>query len=223
MNNMRLNKKNQKTSLGEAGQGLLETVIALSIIITGLTAALALAVSNLSTTSDSGMRVIAGNLAREGAEAVRNIRDSNWLKGCTDPSNPEECFVWDSRLLAEDSVGDHTAILEFRKNPPPGEDNWILNFSPDSIDGEQAVLRLDGNIYNHASGSPSPFRRLITIDEICETGSSSCEDDICVQGEECPRDPVNTKIGIRVLSEVKWRERGREHSLIIEDRLFNWR
>src|SRR3989338_7544584 len=58
------------------GQGLLEAVIALGIIITGLVAALTLAIGSLSGAGASESRIIAVNLAREGMEITRNRRDS---------------------------------------------------------------------------------------------------------------------------------------------------
>lgn len=61
------------------GQGLLETVIALGIIITGLVAILGLVIMGISFSGRTKERVIAVNLAREGIEILRAIRDSNQL------------------------------------------------------------------------------------------------------------------------------------------------
>ncbi|MDD5043129.1 MAG: hypothetical protein PHD51_00460 [Patescibacteria group bacterium] len=187
----------------ERGQGLLETVIALSIIVTGLVGALSLAVANLASSSDSGQRIIAGNLAREAVEVIRNKRDSNWLG-----SKP-----WDDGLyFADDPPGDHSAIV---KMVSEGEArNWILDFGPDNINDSAAGLKLEEYLYNSEAGESTNFSRLVTIDEICsdytiltEESGSSCEE----------------KIGLRVLAEIKWTDRGRPHSLVAEDRLYNWR
>lgn len=72
------------------GQGLLEAVIALGIIITGVVAALTLAISNLSGAGTSEARITAANLAREGVEFVRNERDSNWVARRS----------WDANIIA---------------------------------------------------------------------------------------------------------------------------
>lgn len=72
------------------GQGLLEAVIALGIIITGVVAALTLAIGSLSGANASESRIIAANFAREGIELVRNERDSNWVA-----ARP-----WDANIVA---------------------------------------------------------------------------------------------------------------------------
>lgn len=189
------------------GQGLLEAVIALSIIVTGLVGALSLAVSNLSNSNDSVQRVIAGNLAREGVEVVRNIRDSNWLAG-------EE---WGVGLFSEDDSNDHTAIIRFLKE----ENNWQLKFGEEDEFDEPEILKItDDYLYNHETGSATNFFRLITIDEICAEESECGGDGICSEGEE---GNCTERIGVRVISEVQWKDRGKTRNLVIEDKLYNWR
>lgn len=58
----------------------METVIALSILAIGVTLSSTLMATSLRNISTSKERVMAVNMAREGIEAVRNIRDTNWLK-----------------------------------------------------------------------------------------------------------------------------------------------
>ncbi len=62
------------------GETIAETIIALSILAVGITIASSISASSLRNISSSKNRVIAVNIAREGIEAVRNIRDTNWLK-----------------------------------------------------------------------------------------------------------------------------------------------
>lgn len=75
--------RQQCQSLGslftQRGVSLIETLVALFILVLGVTAALSLVgyVSNI--TAATRYKIIATNLAREGIEAVRNIRDSNWV------------------------------------------------------------------------------------------------------------------------------------------------
>ena len=61
------------------GQGLLEAIIAIGIILTATIASLTLIVSSIEASRGVRERLIASNLAREGIEAVRAVRDSNWL------------------------------------------------------------------------------------------------------------------------------------------------
>ncbi len=76
---MLTNMKNKK--LNQKGQTLIETLVAAFILTMGISAALGLAQYSLHATSDIKQRIIAIGLAREGLEAVKNIRDTNWLQG----------------------------------------------------------------------------------------------------------------------------------------------
>ncbi len=62
------------------GFTLIETIVATGLIVVGLVAALALITSSLSYVSDIQNRLVAANLAAEGIEVVRNIRDNNWIQ-----------------------------------------------------------------------------------------------------------------------------------------------
>lgn len=64
----------------ESGQTLVETVVAIFILTMGISAALGLANYAVSTSSNIVKQIIGMGLAREGAEAVKNMRDTNWLK-----------------------------------------------------------------------------------------------------------------------------------------------
>jgi len=62
------------------GEALLETVIAFITLAIGVTIAGMIMGSSLRNMQNAKNRVMAVNLAREGIEAVRNVRDTNWLK-----------------------------------------------------------------------------------------------------------------------------------------------
>lgn len=63
------------------GFTLFETIVATGLILVGLVGALALITTSLFYVSNIQDRLIAANLAAEGIEMVRNIRDNNWLRG----------------------------------------------------------------------------------------------------------------------------------------------
>ncbi len=71
MNPFRLNKR---------GETILETIIATVILAVGVTTAGAIIGYSLRNMNGSKNRIIAINVAREGVETVRNIRDTNWLR-----------------------------------------------------------------------------------------------------------------------------------------------
>jgi hypothetical protein len=64
----------------QKGQSLIETMVAVFILVMGITAALGLANYSLGATTTIRKQIIAMGLAREGIEAVKNMRDTNWLQ-----------------------------------------------------------------------------------------------------------------------------------------------
>lgn len=62
------------------GGSLIETVVSLFIIGTASAAAIGLVIMSLNMSKVAEERIIALNLAREGLEAVRSVRDTNWLE-----------------------------------------------------------------------------------------------------------------------------------------------
>ncbi len=68
-----------KTSTNQKGQTLVEIMVAVGIITAVLIASLSLVIAVIQAGAVSRERVQAANLAQEGLEAVRNIRDSYWI------------------------------------------------------------------------------------------------------------------------------------------------
>ncbi|MBI3572889.1 MAG: hypothetical protein HY092_01675 [Candidatus Kerfeldbacteria bacterium] len=64
----------------KSGQSLLETIIAIGVIMSATIAATSLIVSTITAGQASQEKIEAANFAREGIEVIRGIRDSNWLK-----------------------------------------------------------------------------------------------------------------------------------------------
>ncbi|HWQ99404.1 MAG TPA: hypothetical protein VN397_00990, partial [Candidatus Methylomirabilis sp.] len=62
-------------------QSLIELLIAMSVIIVGLTSASMIIFSNVRLQERSADEVAAANLAREGVELAKGVRDSNWIGG----------------------------------------------------------------------------------------------------------------------------------------------
>lgn len=78
----------------EGGFTLIEIVVALSIVSVGILATLASANFSQNASTANVRTAVGINLAREGIEAVRNIRDSNWAIIAQKPSGgarPRDC------------------------------------------------------------------------------------------------------------------------------------
>ncbi len=92
------------------GETIAETVIALTVLAIGITLSSALMAGSLKNINTSKERVIATNIAREGIEAVRNIRDTNWLKFS---GKRRDCWNHMPKILADDScAGDGTDWIQ---------------------------------------------------------------------------------------------------------------
>ena len=67
--------------INSSGFGLLEVIVPLGIIITVEVSILSLSASSIKLGTLSRQRTQATEIARQGLEVVRNIRDSNWASG----------------------------------------------------------------------------------------------------------------------------------------------
>lgn len=74
------------------GETLIEILVALFSLTLGMGAAVTLILIAMKTNVGIKDQLVATNLAREGLEAVRNIRDTNWLRWSSDID-----FCWDIR------------------------------------------------------------------------------------------------------------------------------
>jgi len=64
----------------KTGFSLLEVIIAIFVLTTGILAVMSLIYKTVASSSFSSNRLIAAYLAQEGIEIVRNIRDTNWIQ-----------------------------------------------------------------------------------------------------------------------------------------------
>lgn len=177
------------------GFTLLEVIIAIFLITVGVGATVSLINQTLSSSQVISSRLVASYLAQEGIELVRNIRDGNWLEGVDWLDGGLTLYL--NSMAAIDYV------------------NW-----PELMDSDHQDFYLclgSGGFYYYDPPAPppgtiscsspastlTPYQRIITLLSV-------------PAGDPDPE-------AIRVLSEVKWTERGREHSITAEEILYNWR
>ena len=72
-------KRNKKLKSKDAFS-LIEALVAISILIIGILSAFILVIRTLGNTPNIQSRLIASNLAQEGMELVRQIRDTNFVR-----------------------------------------------------------------------------------------------------------------------------------------------
>ena len=181
----------------QTGQGLLEAVFAIGILLMVAGAILALATSNLVGQKASEFQVRANNLAREGIEVVRSIRDGNWLAGSD----------WDEGINSGPS-----ARAMFNE----ADSSWVLDFEP--LTAETVLwLNLATGVHSHDNaGRRTVFRRILELSSIC-LDSNGAESIVasCPMGDE--------KIGIEVTSIISWNERNQPKEISLVALLYAWR
>ncbi|MBI2482633.1 hypothetical protein HYV74_00465 [Candidatus Uhrbacteria bacterium] len=196
-----------------SGQGLLETTIAIGIIMTGLFAALTLVMANVRGSDAAALRFGAVQAAREGVEIARAIRDANWLAGSVS---------WDQGMTGSgDQQYIAVAVLDTETQV------WRFEYVHEDFTQPAArlVRRVEGASPFWTQGVTSeavewsPYRRLIALYPICADGS------IVRSGVPCDgaQDVPGPKVGVRVQSVVHWEHRGRLEEAVAEEDLYNWR
>lgn len=195
----------------ERGQGLLEVIMAIGIIIIGLVGTITLILWTIAVGNVSQSQIVALNLAREGVEVARSIRDSNWLAMDSGIAGT----VWNTGFPPD--AGGYYAIPKMNITGGVWDAKWTLdqtNEAAISTWGTETNVYLD-NMYTQGSGiSPTQFQRRLFLQPICDDRS------IVAEGMSCT---PQTVVGFQVTAEVRWNERGRDHSSKIVDQLFDWK
>lgn len=132
-----------KTIKKAQGFTLIEVITILFIVSLALVGILSLVVQSLNSQSYNKNNLIAYQLAQEGIELIRHVRDSNWRAN----------QAWNNNLGAGEAVY-YMDYLDTAPHPltSPG----------------QNILRLDSaGFYSHdPSGTPSGFSRTMKVDSI---------------------------------------------------------
>ncbi|MBI2645355.1 prepilin-type N-terminal cleavage/methylation domain-containing protein [Candidatus Uhrbacteria bacterium] len=190
------------------GQTLIELMAAVFVITTGLLGVLGLTTANVRSETTAVMRLTAFNLAREGAELARNIRDGNWLS-----SQP-----WDAGL----TLATHCAVVSTVQTLQSFESTSCAS---DQFDSAYRVF-LDSELYTQYAGNASvtavstQYYRRIVLDPICVSKTGEVAETVVTDGG-C--DVSSIMAGMQVTSEVVYKIAGRAQSARIIERLMNWR
>jgi type II secretory pathway pseudopilin PulG len=208
---MRFFKKN-------SGQTLIETIVAIGLLTTGIIGGLSLAITAQGAAEDILNQIIATNLAREGVEVVRNIRDTNWIIGahagllttCPGIGPDQECYTnWGDYFPPDPDPRNFT--VEFT----PGTNAWTLaeNFDPNF-----RLYKHPNGLYRHTSagGSPTIYYRAIILDyDIAAPFDTSpalgVQSIVWWNGKQCPTVTQLSDTGLTLCK------------IIVEDVLTNWR
>lgn len=174
------------------GFTLVEVLVATSIIVIGLVAALSLISFTVGYHPSDVQKLTAVNLAQEGIELIRNKRDNNWAAtpiaafdaGISGTGNFQRCIVDYKGAFSCYSDGTSKTI------------STCYNASP------SCRLKINSNgFYEHNSGTDVSFYRLISLESVTISGTDHY---------------------IKVTSQVLWKERGKDHTVVIVSHLYDW-
>lgn len=186
------------------GFTLLETVVALGIIVTTVAGPMSLIVRGVLSSSFSKNKVTAVNLAQEGLELIRQVRENNiicdqlngpsswdWFKDPTPPGNP-------IITAAVEADADATETISC------GAQSII---TPKLTVYAATKLRFDPTtgFYRYGGAQETIFSRRIDIDQPSADGNI----------------PASEQRDITVT--VNWKERGFDKILVLKERMYNWR
>lgn len=190
----------------KGGETITETIIAISILAIGITFSSTLMANSLININVSKNRFVAVNIAREGIEAMRNIRDTNWLKFSSNrrtcwnhmpqeniPDNCEDSIPPDGVSDTPIEAGEYIIYkgTDHRWRLMPAEDDT----DPENIIDNTPLFAVDINgdgvsdMYNHvvegalikkegegAEPENTVFKRKITVRYLDDDGSDGNEE-----------------------------------------------
>jgi len=200
------------------GQSLLEAVVAVGIIVASVITVIVLGIVTVRAGRASENRLAASNLAREGIEYFRNIRDTNWLR-----IDNGESITWSEDLDPGDYIIEFNGT-DWQKSDPPLSTN-INDCSADTTrpcNLKRVVAETAPNkgVYCHtipfcvsAAGSweATQFYRLITIQDKTIPVTSGTPG------------VTTSYLAKNIKSQVRWIEKGQPHDIILEETLTEWR
>jgi prepilin-type N-terminal cleavage/methylation domain-containing protein len=185
-----------KKYLSISGFTLVETLVAITILLVGITGAFTAASQGLMSSSYSKEQVQATYLAQEGVEMIRNLRDTNgihtnqgetdyssWLRGIAEPGDP--CEI--GSVCTVDATGESPILAQC------------------SGVGECPPLRQDANRglygYSGAYTSVTPFVRQIQIKPVATQADT---------GE------------VEIVVTVSWSHGIISKQFVVRENIFNW-
>ena len=218
------------------GESIVEVVTATVILATILVSTFSILGRATQTNANIRNRVIALNIAREGIEGVRNIRDTNWLKYSGNRRDAWLCLDSTSSQNACDSgtggktipdidSGETYYIIDFDKD----DERYYLekttfqdpiNLSSSTYATDQEEMHLyrvptPPRRYTHTSTgyTPTIFYRQLALEVLAPYNTSPT---FCTGNDSCE----NARL--KVISKVQWKEDGALRTTTLETHLFDF-
>lgn len=187
------------------GFTLLETIVALTVLLAAIAGPVSLVTRGLFSSSFSKNRLIAAHLAQEGIELIRLIREQNVM-----------CIVKGAASMKWDTDFDGTGSLRgagpktidatdvFTTSCAPGV---TIHNPRRGGNCDTTTLRIDSSSgYNHVTGATTIFTRCVDVIQPSANEGTIPKQDI-----------------MDVISKVQWNEKGTTRTVELKEKFYNWR
>jgi len=182
------------------GFTLIETIIAVFILIIGILGSYTVFYDIYSKSGGLSHKLTAAYLSQEGIEVIRNMRDNNWVKNNSN---------WLSKIAESNNCSNGCDFEVDYKTGTSYDLNQDIGLMPYGTSGDFLNINGDG-LYSYDSNSPETiFKRKITI----TTGLSN---------DSGSNDIFGSSDIFKVDSTVSWQYKGKEFFVKIVDFLYNW-
>ena len=193
------------------GFTLLETMVAIALLLAVLVGPVTLISHALFSSLFSRNNLIANNLAQEGIELMRAVRDNNILCATlggtmnwdTNPNGPPPVFLGYYELDPTQSMS-LTCGVSTISTPMPIRRTVTTCNTPLRVD-------IDGT-YNYLTGTLTGFTRCVWV--CSPPNAAPCS--VAADGD------IPSSDQMEIISVVSWTERGAPKNITLRDRLYNW-
>ncbi|OIO17307.1 hypothetical protein COV56_02730 [Candidatus Kuenenbacteria bacterium CG11_big_fil_rev_8_21_14_0_20_37_9] len=136
----------RKRFFNQQGMTLVETTVALGILMVGIMASLVLMLSTFNFAERNEQEIIVVNLAREGVEAVRALRNNQAID------------------LFDGSYDNKNYIIDVDENF--NLDNELFGITSIEDCADCALMLINGRYLHGGGGAGTNFKRMITIENV---------------------------------------------------------
>lgn len=178
---------------------LLEVLIAITVITIGLVGAVSLITHSIASSAVLKGKLLAAEFAQEGIEAVRGIRDDNWLwrrnwlNGLIDPSQPSSSSYF-------------IPVFPDRLDGPAQSWSLAQISSPDEISSTEVYFNENYKFFGQKQGGWS--------------SDPAWKPKLIWRWIQLQYNSDNERL--EVTSHVRWQERGGSHDFEVKDYLYDW-
>lgn len=202
---MEIENKKKFKIVSSSGFSLMEVMLSVAILSLGIVASFTLIASSMAVFSNATNKIIAANLAQDGIERVRQVRDTNWLQGDD----------WDDRIKGDVNprktikffcmdAGESDNLMSLPSDINDCGSNCQIYIYKDGRDNQCYSDNFNGNPISAGYGSTATnFYRFIRL---------------------AKKTDINSNEYIEVTVDVKWTKGGQNYILpAVKENLYNWK